>query len=141
MFENITTAQAFLLFAIVESIQMAFLVYNSRETNKLIHSLIHDPDIAGKVILSALFGFMSSIQQDKEKERVFFSFINTMAVNGAMSIKQYMYGKGQETPLWKKSDPVGSFFNMFGGTLKEKFMGAGEKAVEKAADKAVEVWE
>ena len=140
---SLTTAEAFLIFAVVESIQMFLLIYITRKNNVLWSSLMKDPEFAGDVLANALLGFMEKVSSDKKAHDVFFSFVGTCGVQMVHSAKE-AFGKAGAggKPIKTGSKLLDGIINIPGiqdivvSTLQKKVEGG----VKGAAESAVEGW-
>lgn len=135
-----TTEQLFLIFIIVEMIQMFLLVISSWRTQKDINRLVSDPEFGGNILSNGVHGFIRELSKDKEKQEAFFGLIQIMGqaalegVRGSTAVKPVKL-KGWAKifePLVNSPDVQGMIAEKLAGTIKN----VGEKGAEKAAEQS-----
>lgn len=124
------------VFILVESVQMAGILWNTRQTNKLIRGLMEDPSIGGSVLSNGLHGFIQELAKSKEKQEAFFGLVQIMGqaalegVRGSTAVKPVKL-KGWAKifePLVNSPEVQGMIAEKLGETLKK----TGEAGVEQA---------
>jgi hypothetical protein len=76
------------IFVIIETLQVFFLLRNNRKLKTLVEQIITDEEYAAAVATNMLFGFMEEVHENKEKQEMFFGFLNTCAISAYASIMQ-----------------------------------------------------
>ena len=124
-------------FVIIETAQIFFLLRSSRQTKKLIETIITNPELAAALGQNLVFGVMNEIHSDKKKREIFFNFLGHCGAAAIAGVK----GKVAPGVKLKNNHPLKPLEDFIPGLL-DKFMGnVGPKVVDKASDAALAGWD
>jgi hypothetical protein len=131
------------IFILVETIQMAGILYNTHKTNKLIDGLMNDPAVGGKVLSEGIHGFIEALQSDPKKQEYFFGLMASIGNAAVQGIR----GKGGVAPKPVKLSGWMKLFEPFinnpdvQGMVADKVAGFVAKTGEAGAEQAVSGWQ
>jgi len=132
------------IFILVETIQMAGILYNTHKTNKLIDGLMNDPAVGGKVLSEGIHGFIEALQSDPKKQEYFFGL---MASIGNAAIQGIRGGPGGTPPKPVKLKGWMKLFEPFinnpevQGMVADKVAGFVKNTGEAGVKEAVGGWQ
>ena len=138
-----------MIFVIIETVQIFFLLRTNRQTKKLIADVVTNSEYAAEVATNMLFGFMGRIIDNEEDRVQFFEFVQACAIQGAAGVQSWLKGGdgGQRDIIQvTKSGKVkpGPGLADIGSRLLEKFLegtlDSAEKKATQAGVDAVESW-
>lgn len=130
-------------FFFIEISQLIQLVRSQKKLTSIWERVLEDPEYAGKVVSNALFGFMEEVKNDKEKETIFFGFLQVCAVNGVEGVRAWMgesASAGVNLPKRHPAKPFEGIINQVLPGIFDNIVKKGAKKAEQAAEGALAEW-
>ncbi len=132
-----STLEALLLiFVIIETLQVFFLLRNNIKMKNLIAEILTNEEYAATVAKNMVFGFMEDVINDKEKADTFFQFVASCGINAAVGIRNYFGSAGEGAPGVKLK--ARSPFKPFEGLINQVLPGVIDKIVKGKANQVAE---
>ena len=123
-----------MLEALIFFVGMGLMYYQQKRTADMIEEIKDDPDI----LVTASFGIMEAITTDKEKQEIFFNFVQhcgAHAMAGARASLGEKVEAGLDLPKRHAMKPFEGILNQFlPGLFEKAIKGKAEKVVEAAVD-------
>lgn len=129
--------------ALIFFIGMGLMYYQQKRTADLMEQILTQPEYAATVAKNMVFGLMDDITNDKEKQAIFFGFLQSCAVTGVVGVREYFGDKvaaGVTLPKRHALKPVEGIINQILPGVFDNILKGGQKKVEKAAEAALEGW-